>query len=123
MSDALEAQPLPLSPDKGHSSTLSVQTEKWSYYTSRSREAHKKSEAVRAKCPAEFHMDRERYRHVSCGFGSYIYPSTALTRIELKELLATFPHLWVGGPVPDHAFGGGDYNCLPTLHATYAPVR
>lgn len=76
--------------------------------------------------PAEFRMDREHYRHFSFGFGIHICPGASLARMELKvvleELLATFPDLKAEGPVPDHVFGGGDYNCLPALHVTYTPV-
>lgn len=78
-------------------------------------------------CPAEFRMDRESYRHFSFGFGIHICPGASLARMELKvvleELLQTFPDLKVEGPVPDYAFGGGDYNCLPALQVSFTPVQ
>lgn len=74
-------------------------------------------------CPADFQLDRESYRHFSFGFGTHICPGASLARMELKvvleELLETFPDLKVDGPVPNYEFGGGDYNCLPSLHVTY----
>ena len=77
-------------------------------------------------CPAEFRMDREHYRHFSFGFGIHICPGAPLARMELRvvldELLKAFPDLKVEEPVPEYAFGGGDFNCLPALYVTYTPV-
>ena len=79
------------------------------------------------ECPAEFRLDRENYRHLSFGFGIHTCPGASLARMELKivleELLRTFPDMKIEGSVPEYAFGGGDYNCLPSLHVTYAPVK
>jgi cytochrome P450 len=75
--------------------------------------------------PARFDIDREPIRHTSFGFGIHSCPGAALARKELhvllEELLDTLPDLVIDGPVPDFAFGGGDYCYLPALPIRFTP--